>query len=170
MACTISTTIGSASANSYCSIADADTYHETHLYPTDWTDADTDTKCRALQMATRLLDQHVTWQGSPVDATQALLWPRVGAVGTNGYAIASDTIPLLLEQATAELARQLITSNLTADNDATKQGLSSLTAGSVSMTFRGGTSTVPLPDAVRAMVAPLGLVTGSGGAVTLRRA
>jgi hypothetical protein len=40
----------------------------------------------------------------------------------------------------------------------------------VSMTFRGGTSTVPLPDSVRAMVAPLGLVTGSGGAVTMRRA
>lgn len=168
MACSIVSTVASATANSYSSIADADSYHETHLYATDWTDADTDTKCRALQMATRLLDQHVTWLGSAVGSTQALLWPRVGVFGPNGYELAHDAIPVLVEQATAEFARQLITADLTAENDATRQGLQSLTAGSVSLTFRGNAVSLPIPDAVRAMVATLGTV-GSSGAVTMRR-
>jgi hypothetical protein len=169
MACSIVTTVGGALANSYVSIADADTYHETHLYADDWTNADSDTKCRALQMATRILDQQIAWVGVPAGSTQALLWPRVGAMGPNGYLIASDVIPTLVEQATAELARQLITADRTADNEVAHKGLSSITAGSISMTFSGGGTSSPLSDSVRAMVAPLGTFSGSGGAVTMRR-
>lgn len=171
MACSIVTTVGSATANSYISIADADTYHETHISPETWDNATTDEKCRALQTATRMLDQWFDWHGSPVGSTQALLWPRVGAVGPNGYELASDAIPTLIEQATAELARQLLDADRTADSDVETQGLSQLTAGSVSMTFRG-VSAKPIPDAVLTMVSPLGAKrsrSGAAGAVTMRR-
>ncbi len=170
MACTIVATALSASANSYCTIAEADTYHETHLYADDWNDADDTQRCQALQMATRLLDTWFDWAGSPVGSTQALLWPRVGTVGPNGYALASDVVPVLIKNATAELARQLIASNRTADSETETQGLKSLTAGPVSLTF-GAVSAKPIPDAVMALCSWLGTVrsrTGSGG-VTMRR-
>lgn len=171
MACSIDVTVGGASANSYCSIAQGDTYHETHITPDTWDDADDDEKCRALQTATRMLDQWFEWNGSAVGNTQALLWPRVGVTGPNGYLIASDAIPVLLRNATAELARQLLDEDRTKDSDIEAKGLKSLTTGSVSMTF-ASVSAKPIPDAVAVMVSPLlGVKRGpSGGAVTLRRA
>lgn len=171
MACSIVTTVASASANSYSSIADATTYHDTHLYASAWENASDDERCRALQMATRMLDQWFDWAGSPVGSTQALAWPRVGAVGPNGYELASDAIPVLIARATAELGRQLISADRTADSDLETQGLSQLTAGSVSMAFRS-TPAKPIPDAVLVMVSPLGTLrarSGSAG-VTVRRA
>lgn len=169
MACSITATAGSASANSYITSADADTYFETRLYADDWDNADADTKCRALQMATRMLDQWFDWQGSPVGSTQALLWPRVGAVGPNGYELASDSIPDLIANATAEQALALIQGNRAADSDVEAQGISQLKAGSVSLSFRGAQAK-PIPDAVQAMVSPLGtLRSRSGGTVSMRR-
>lgn len=171
MACAIVTTVGSASANSYCSIADGTSYHETHLYADDWTDSDDDSRCRALQMATRLLDAWFDWDGTAVDSTQALLWPRVGATTPAGYQQASDAIPTRIVQATAELARQLITSDRTTDSDTGTQGITSLTAGSVSLEFRAVASK-PIPDAVMSMVAPYGRPRSrsGSGSLTLRRA
>lgn len=169
MACSITATAGSASANSYITIADADTYFEARLYVDDWTSADDDTKCRALQMATRMLDQWFDWQGSPVGSTQALLWPRVAAVGPNGYELASDSIPDLIAHATAEQALALMQANRAADSDVEAQGITQLTAGSVSLSFRSPMAK-PIPDAVQAMVGVLGTLRGrSGGTVSLRR-
>lgn len=171
MACSIVATASSASANSYCTIADADTYHETHIAHETWDDADSDDKCRALQTATRLLDQWYEWQGSPTTLTQALQWPRNGVTGTLGFQLDSSVIPTLIEQATAELARQLLDSDRTADSSLETQGLASLNAGPVSMTFRS-TPAKPIPDAVQIMVGPLGQLRSrsGGGAVTLYRA
>ena len=170
MACTLETTVGGEDANSYCSIADGDAYHETHPYATDWEDADTDQKCRTLQTATRLLDSWYDWIGSTASSDQRLLWPRVGAVGPSGYLLASDEIPEAVEFATAELARQLLVADRTADNDTAAKGLTSLTAGSVSMEFKA-VSSKPIPDAVMALLSAYGtLRTRSGkGAIRVSR-
>lgn len=168
MACAITATAGSTTANSYATIAEGDTYHETHLYADDWTDADNDTKCRALQMATRLLDQWYEWIGEVSDGEQSLLWPRVSVIGPDGYLEASDTIPVRIRDGTIELARQLIAGNRTADVDT--KGLRSVTAGSVSVTFTGSPTTQVIPDAVAGFVSVYGTRRGaSGGAVSLRR-
>ena len=45
---------GKSDANSYASVADADAYHEGHLYASAWTGATTADKEKALVMATRL--------------------------------------------------------------------------------------------------------------------
>lgn len=170
MACTIDATVGGASANSYATIAEGTTYHDTHLSADAWTDGGSDKQCRGLQMATRLLDQWFDWYGSPVGSTQALLWPRVGVIGPNGYELANNAIPTLIKHATIELARQLMVEDITADSDAEAKGLQSLTAGPVSMVFRGSATSKPIPDAVMAMVSRLGSVRSrSGSSVTLRR-
>ena len=76
MPCTIDATVGSADANSYSTIAEADAYHSAHLYATAWTALTTDQKCQALQMGTRLLDTMIDWHGRVVSDTQRLMWPR----------------------------------------------------------------------------------------------
>lgn len=171
MACTIDSTVGGANANSYSSIADADSYHETHLYASDWEDADTDDKCRALQMATRLLDQRFEWNGVAVGSTQALLWPRVAATYPNGHPIPSDIVPTAVKHATAELARQLIADDRTADSDTEAKGIKAMTVGSISMEFRS-VAAKPIPDSVTGFLVPYygRLVAVGGGAVTLLRA
>jgi hypothetical protein len=170
MACTIDTTISGASANSYCSIADADSYHETHPYATTWENADSDQKCRALQTATRLLDQWYEWQGIVADSAQRLLWPRIGVTGPHGYLEPSDAIPERIEQATAELARQLLDADRTVDSDLEAQGITALKAGSVELSFSGMAKTHVIPNAVAAFVGVYGReASRSGGAVTIQR-
>jgi predicted NBD/HSP70 family sugar kinase len=166
-------TPGAADANTYSSVADADAYHAAHLYPETWDDADTDDRERALQMATRLLDQWFEWNGAAVGSVQALLWPRVGVVGPNGYAEPSDAIPARVRDATAELARQLLTTDRTADSDVESQGIKKVKAGSVEVEFSGAGGAKPIPDAVLGFLVPwYGRVKGrsGSGAVTLKRA
>jgi len=170
MACTIDATVGGAAANSYCTIAEGTAYHETHPYATVWEDAGDDERCRALQTATRLLDQWYEWTGVAVGSTQALLWPRIDVIGPNGYLEASDAIPTRLRDATAELARQLLAGDRTADSDIETQGLKSLKAGSVELAFSGAAVGKVIPDAVAGFVSVYGRLRGRSGAdVTLRR-
>jgi len=171
MACTIDDTVGGADANSYCSIADADSYHETHPYATTWEDAETDSKCRALQTATRLLDQWYEWTGIVVTSEQRLLWPRADVIGPNGYVIPTNAIPERVVQATAELARLLLVADRTAESDVASQGITGLTAGAIALTFSGTATPKVIPDSVAAFVGVFGRDRSrSGGAVTLRRA
>lgn len=171
MACTIVATAGSASANSYATIQEGDDYHSTHLYADDWTDTDDDTKCKALQMATRLLDQWFEWNGETASNTQALLWPRDLVTGPNGYLEANDAIPTGIRDGTCELARQLIAENRTADSDTGTQGVKKVKAGSVELELTGTATSKPIPDAVMGFVAPYGQKRGvTGGSVKLYRA
>ena len=75
-------TLGSSSANSYVSVADADAYFANLLSFDQWDGlGDEDTKARALITATAALDQLTFW-GDAVTTTQALRFPRryVGVV------------------------------------------------------------------------------------------
>jgi len=63
MALVLNATPGAADANSYATVADADAYHEGHLYASAWTSASNTTKEQALVMATRWLDAQVRWAG-----------------------------------------------------------------------------------------------------------
>lgn len=137
MAITIVVTPAAADANSYGSVEEGDAYHEAHLYGDDWTDASETEKAAALVMATRLLDAMPrAWTGSASTETQALGWPREGMLSRNGYALASGEIPVDLKNAEFEFARQLLTADRTADNAITIQGIASVKAGSVAVTFK----------------------------------
>ena len=134
-------------------------YHEAHAYASTWTAATADQKNRALVMATRLLDQHLEWNGWVVDSIQALQWPRAGCVTRARYPIADTVIPADVKYATAELARQLLAGDRTADDDVETRGITSLSAGSVSLAFDSARVKVKVvPDAVAAMVDYLGRV------------
>jgi hypothetical protein len=171
MACAIQATAGHAAANSYATVAEGTTYHESHLYASAWENASADEQCRALVMATRMMDTWFDWHGTPAASGQGLLWPRDGAYGKDGYELASDEIPAGIRDATIEWARQLLAADRTADSETETQGIKALKAGSVMLQFRDGVAAKPIPDAVLVMASHYGVPRSrSGGAVTLQRA
>ena len=115
MALTLDATAGGASANAYCTVAEADSYHEGRLHIEDWTGAATATKEAAIVWATTLLDTQMDWVGSQTTTTQALRWPRSGIIDTEGYSVDDDAIPQFLINATAEFARLLIIEDRTVE-------------------------------------------------------
>lgn len=88
------------------------------------------------------------WSGTPATTTQALPWPRAGVYDANGNAISPLVIPQALKEATAELARQMKVSDRTLDNDVSVQGLTSVRAGSVALSFKDMIEAKVIPDAV----------------------
>lgn len=116
MAITIDATVGGASANSYVTLAEADSYMEGRLNASAWeTDATTDNKNRALAEATRWLTA-ATWLGYRVDDTQALSWPRAWVIDPddpNADYFAQTVVPERVKRATYELALEFIKAGTT---------------------------------------------------------
>lgn len=149
---TIVATAGATNANSYCTLVEANTYHESHLYATTWTDGEDDNKIIALIWATRLLDEQYDWVGQKVSSDQALRWPRADVTDRDGWEVSSTTIPQFLKNATAELARQLMTSDRFGTRDSAAAGIKSVQAGSVAVEFDSLDRIEVFPEAVESMV------------------
>lgn len=186
MALTLIATPAASDANSYCTVAEGDAYHESRLFTDTWTDASAAEKATALVMATRLLDAFYSWTGDAMTqpkspklpkgayyawtglattSTQALCWPRTGMLTRNGYAIESGEIPNGLKDATAEFARQLLAADRTADNDVEAQGLKSLSAGPVSLSFQDMVYRKLIPDAVHELLVPSWCIVYGGSSL-----
>jgi hypothetical protein len=75
VAAVIDATLSGASANSYVTLAQANTYFETVPDSSTWTSKTDDQKNRALISATGWLDG-LTYYGDRCTTTQALKWPR----------------------------------------------------------------------------------------------
>lgn len=174
-------TAGGANANSYCTLAEARAIYATNLYATAAALQDDPTLTQLLITATSLLDEHFEWLGYVVTQTQNLLWPRVGGlndialgnfgggvVGLNGYPLPTDVVPQKVKEATAELARQLAATNVTADNELVTNDIKYLTVGSVQMKF-GTPGSKVIPDAVYSKVKHLGRLKNDSGYATAFR-
>lgn len=97
---------GRVDAESYESVANADSYHTKHGDPAAWSGASTPEKEEALRLATQYLDlvYGPSWRGSRANETQALNWPRSNVVDRDGFYISSTAIPQALKAATSEMA------------------------------------------------------------------
>ena len=105
MPATIDATLSGASANSYVTLAAANTYFETVPNSSTWTDKTDDQKNRALISATRWIDA-LSFYGDRCTTTQALKWPRENYT-VDGVDLACSLIPEGIKTATYELARAL---------------------------------------------------------------
>jgi len=167
-------TVGGVNANSYLTVNEFLDYLTTAYDPEEVSSALDDDK--TLIMATRLMESmyspqrklvrvsppgqsyyviRPTWTGLVATSTQRLLWPRIGMFTRTGVAIASNVIPQELKDATAELARQLKKGDRTLDSDAAAQGIKSVQAGSVAVSFKDYfDATKVIPDIVFSMLVP----------------
>lgn len=132
------TTVGAANANSWASVVEFKAYRDARLPSVASVLTATDPQIEAaLIVAARAMDSDLAWTGTAVDAVQAMTWPRVGMFTRNGFTISTTTIPQQLKDAQSEWAYQLLAgTDFTADNDAQKQGIASVKAGSVAVTFQ----------------------------------
>ena len=166
---TLVATAGATNANSYCTLAEANAYHESRLYTTSWTDADDDDKIIALIWATRMLDEICDWVGEKSAGSQALRWPRWDAWDKDGYSLDSSTIPTFLKNATAELAFQLILKDRLQTIDDNIGGLKSVQAGDVSVEFDKMDRIQELPKSVTNLIKGFTTNATGGGQIPLVR-
>ena len=105
MAATIVATLKSATANSYVTLAEANTYFETIPDSTTWDDKTDDQKNRALISATRWIDG-LNFYGDRCDDGQALKWPR-NNYHVDNVELVCTAIPNGIKYAQYELAKAL---------------------------------------------------------------
>lgn len=97
---------GVANANSFVSRSFFDSYFEDRGLLEPIEDAFSDEQIEgAILYATRDIDQSYHWTGVRQTTAQALGWPRVGARNKEDKVITSGTVPLVLQEATCERAR-----------------------------------------------------------------
>lgn len=161
-------------SNSYCSVAEADDYHET-VHPTQkalWVALSSADKERALVAATRAIDNQFTWLAPSYvsNADQFLQFPRkqlykqgknavawdwamgipeLGSSDNNWFA--GDIYPDFLKNATAELARGLFTGTTDITQFNSQDKIASVKAGSVEVAFKDDAKSVgdgPIPAQV----------------------
>ena len=152
---------GSVSATSYASVVEGNAYHDAHLYGSAWSSAKTDTKERALMMATRILDERVNWVGRKATDAQALRWPRSSVVDADGYTVSSTVVPVTIKNAVIEFARLLIDTDTTAARD--DEGVKSMKLDSLAIEYDKTDQKNAIPQTVREMVADYGVAPARGG-------
>jgi len=157
-----------ADAESFATVAFADTYHS-NRGNTAWAAlASTAIKEAALRKATDYMAQQYArrWLGHRTTSTQALEWPRAWVPlpsdpFDNYYA--SDVMPAPVKSACAELALRAAAGDLTDDE---AQPIAAVSAGSVSVTFQPGSSGRKRYPAVDGLLAQL--LTPSTGVTIVR--
>ncbi len=107
MAFTVEDGSGMSNANAYATVGEVDAYISDYARDENtWVTATNTAKQGYIKEATQSLD--LLWGdrfiGVKNDVNQSLLFPRYGAYDRDGYAVASDAVPSLIKQATAELA------------------------------------------------------------------
>lgn len=173
----VETGAGLTDANSFTSVADADSYFLHLDNPEVWTSASTAEKEAALRQATTYLQDKYggSWRGSQSSSTQALAWPRGGVTDANtGFGYDSDEMPRGLRDATAEVSlRRLQGVSLRPDIGAGTDGISasSISIGPISIndTFAGTQASYPRFPEVESKVRPLLSSTPGGVIVRVTR-
>ena len=103
---TIVATAGAADANSYLTVAAADSIADGMVGTLAWSRASADNKAKALVTATNGLET-LSWVGSRATTTQALAWPRADA-SCGDKTPSTTAIPREVKLATFDLANALL--------------------------------------------------------------
>ena len=115
----IDTTPGGAAADSYLSVAAADSFADADLgrYADAWVAADLPTKERALRRATRDIDTYIGSSIPRYDADQRLVFPRWTDIAVTGLPM----IPWQVAQAAYHQAVYVLVNASTIDDAATRR-------------------------------------------------
>lgn len=104
-----------ADADSYCTVAFADSYHSDRGNAA-WADLSDAEKEQALRKATDylMLEYGTRWKGARQYERQALDWPRWGA-RVDGFDVGHDDVPKDVQKATASLALRASSGDIAPD-------------------------------------------------------
>ena len=153
---------GLANANTYVSLAAASSYISANIHAFQtWDALDDDDKKSLLIWSTRLLDQRTSWRGLPTTTTQALQWPRIGATDRNGESVSQVVVPQPVRDATAELARYLMTVDRTLERD--QDGLSKIHVDVIEIDFNRSYRLPEIPMQISYMLTGLGAIASGNG-------
>ena len=142
----IDATVGTTTANSYCTIAFASEFHQFQRHNRDWFEEYVQEDiAAALITVTRYIDYY-EYKGRPVTNNQSLKWPRAGA-RYNGRVIDHTDVPVHVRYACAQIAldylRQDIGPRRQQQAASTIDGtIQRIRAGSVEISYGGGGATV----------------------------
>lgn len=181
---TIVATPGSASADSYCTVVEADNYFASSYNRPLWAALPNSSKETVLKESTRLLDGLVSWHGYKATETQSLRWPRsyvrdtdsiwgsaqyMDVVVSEAY-ISNSIIPQQLKDIVCELAYDIVSNS---GFQSTENDLSSVKVGSISVKFADRVKNQGFPQVVRSLLVKWGdYVVGSSNeavSVSLQR-
>lgn len=95
---------GVTGANAYLTVAEADDIIAVEPSNAAWGALDEAGKQRLLLLATRYLEEKITWFGEAVFPDVYLSWPRRGVKNRNGYLLAETLIPREIKDVVARLA------------------------------------------------------------------
>jgi hypothetical protein len=116
MALIVETGTGSATGESFCSVADSLAYHAARGNAT-WATITTTQQEQALRRATDYMEAVYSqrWAGTRTTSVQALSWPRYN-VFVNGFVTLSSSVPRAVINACSELALRAAAGELLSDS------------------------------------------------------
>jgi hypothetical protein len=163
MAITIIATAGAANANSYCTLAEANTYHdEKRFHSKDtWISNGSNDRSRGLIWASRLLDEMVQWQGTIVYTTGALRWPRYNVWHPDGYMLTQTAVPQFVKDAASEFAYHLLVEDRTEETGRDTRGFKKIAIGDLKMEIDEWTAKPVMPPSVWSIVRDYASKVGS---------
>lgn len=135
MAFSVETGTGSATSNSYASVAEADAFLADRGNAT-WAAAAQATKEQALVSASDYLDAGYPFSGTRSSTSQAMAWPRIGAYDTvDNVAVAPASVPAKVKKAAIILASKVVAGDILLTDDDRGGAIKSATVGSLSVTY-----------------------------------
>lgn len=152
-------------ATTYCTVSEADAYHQERLHNSEWLQTNSADKLKALKWATNILDT-MSWKGEKTFQYNKLRWPRKYVKDQDGFTIDSTIFPEILKNATAEYAWELIKRDRDVDSD--NAGISRVKAGEVEVEFDKHDRPTKVPTRVMFMLSSL-VNSGWGASATLVR-
>lgn len=155
---------GLATAQSYASVADADTYFLARANAT-WAAANTTNKEAALVRGTAALDGMYgsKWPGVRVSSTQALDWPRAGAMSIDGYPL--DYVPIEVKRGAMEAAL-IELGSAGALSESSAANIKSERTGPVATEYFGGSGASTIYNTIRQALAR---IVPMGGSIRMSR-
>ena len=142
---------GMANAESYVGLVDGETYWAAHGSPAAWTALTDPQKESALRYATRWIENApYIWHGVIKTYTQSLRWPRLDVYDADGRDVAE--LPSILKDAVCELALEHVANPI---NTPDETAISTVSAGSVSVTYAQGAEKTHTHAYVDGLLRPL---------------
>lgn len=150
---------GDPDANSFASVFFADDYIASNVFAfSAWDALDPEDKERFLVRASLYISRMVKWAGSKTDPENGLPFPRTGVYDSDGFEVPADSVPILVQQATCEVASQLASGNDWTSKSNT-YGMTEIQVDVIDIKFDSSMTRASLPDFVMQMLADFGRVT-----------